>query len=328
MRKLLWCCSAAWVFAAGSLLFSGYYACSYPDSCVGRFLLTAAQVSVGVQPFTGLASLAMRVEQVSSHASEMAGSAEECIPAEPQPVAPQVNEEKEEHVVGQAEIGCLMPQGDPIVIREDEPVARNEPAPIAPSTIDMDGMKEQQVPEKVCPIVMPYCQDDEIERTTPPHMPYAEAEKEMPSKPQKPNATATEEPSNANVFNAWKRLWESGNEESSSEVEELPYPKEEPTNESHQEEIEHHPVHSSCCPQTICPYTGKSYPTYIPPSKRGKEETCEEQPPTKVEPSAQKHHGSKGCDKEHQCPRTQGVDTMEYRRSDGGLNEYGPHPFH
>jgi len=55
--------------------------------------------------------------------------------------------------------------------------------------------------------------------------------------------------------------------------------------------------------------------------KRGKEESSEEPP----QPAKKQHPSKEGKSKDELRP-TQGVDTMEYRPSDGALNEYGPGP--
>ena len=73
-----------------------------------------------------------------------------------------------------------------------------------------------------------------------------------------------------------------------------------------------------------CPYTGKTYPSCTPDTKSGKEEISEEEPEMKPKKHRTKPHSSKG---KENCPHTEGVDTMEYRSSDGGLNEFGPGPY-
>jgi hypothetical protein len=348
MRKLIWCCSTAGVLAAASFLSIGSYAYLHPESSVGHALVTVARASVAMQPLTGLASLALRATRSESPTCATAGSAEECVPADPQPVAVEQGEkiaEADDLVVpGEAGVDAA-----PIVINEIEAMPAEDVVQAVPATIDMNGVQGQNMPPNGCPIFMPYCQvetlhdgtsltngcpifmpycQDDEQQATPPAMPYADGDEAKPAKQDEPKADETGEESEQNVFKAWKKIFESGQENKANAVEELPPPTEEPSEaEPKCEEDPHRHEHYSGCPHTTCPYTGKSYPSYEPLRKSGREESSEE-PVEKAKPHGTKPHSGDTGKSNEQCPRTQGVDTMEYRSSDGGLNEYGPNPLH
>ncbi len=288
-----------------------------PNSTVGRCLTTAANASIAMQPVTGLATMVVQATHhylTPQETATVAGSTEECIPADPQPVAPEPAVEVVEGVVLDGPVQQVEQGPDPIVINEEEPASRVEEAEPPSSTIDLPGL-----PDGICPMVMPYCTDDEP--MSKPSMPYADSEAEKPA--------AGGDESDDKVFKAWMNLFEASGRESKSEpAEQLPAPTEEPSIRSDEPQAEpkcqedsHLHEHYSGCPHTYCPYTGKSYPSDTAATKSGKEENSEEPAP------APKKHGKKGKDKET-CPHTEGVDTMEYRPSDGGLHEYGPSPLH
>jgi hypothetical protein len=302
MRKLLWCCSAAGILAAGGLFAAMYFACRCPDSTIGRFVYTAATVTFTLHPVRGLASLVDSAHRNAALSSDMAGSIEECIPADPQPIEP---EQADENNVAKDE---ELPPPEPaaIVIPEDEPMPRIDVAEAPPSTIDITGFQGQEMSDRSCPMVMPYCVDDD-EPMPQPRMPYADA-----GKKQADGSEASED----DAFKAWMKLFDEGSKETKgTDAEELPPPQEEPKSDSKCEEDIHRHEQYPGCPHVTCPYTGKSYPARAPMKKRGKEESSEE-------PDGSKRPGAK-----EGTPRTQGVDTMEYRPSDGGLNEYGRGPF-
>jgi hypothetical protein len=305
MRKLIWCCLAAGVLAAGGFLSLAYYACCCPGSLVGRSMQVIAEASIALQPLSGLLSMSAHAGQANTAAHESSPPSEECIPDEPQPVAPEPKEE--EAVAVQKEAECWSPHESesdavaiaPIVINEDDPMPHEEAAPAVPASLEEAGeMRRQEVPPKGCPIVMPYCRDDEDEAAPPPAMPRAEAG----------------EDSEHTVFKAWMELFEESKEDGKDitpTVEQLPPPTEAvPQTGPKCQEDSHLHEHYPGCPRTTCPYRSK-----------GKEESSEEPPHPRKKPSHDK-------DMEEECPRTKGVDTMEYRKSDAGLNEYGPGPLH
>ncbi len=327
MGKVIWCSLAAGALAAGSLLSLTYYACCCPDSVVGRSMQVIAEASVAMQPLTGLTSMAIRTNHANAPATETATPIDECIPDDPQPVA---IERQEEALQAQKEEGFISglhkvePDAAPIVIHEDEPMPREEGMPAPPAAIvlnernfEMAEMQGQEVPPKGGPTAMPYCRDDEDEPATPPKMPRSK------------DGAGVED----NIFKAWIDLFREGNKEKAPEVEELPPPvEEEPRAEPKCQEDSHLHEQYPGCPRTTCPFSGKDrmekyykrvWELDSKLKNKGSEESSEEPPH-----SGEKPHQSKDCKDKEECPRTKGVDTMEYRKSDAGLDEYGPGPVH
>jgi hypothetical protein len=94
-----------------------------------------------------------------------------------------------------------------------------------------------------------------------------------------------------------------------------------------QEDI-HQYEHFSGCPYIAPAKLDRpqlSVPAVAAPKGRGQDECCEE-----AATPAPKIHKTKYQavpKSKEDCPRHPEVDTMEYRKSDGGLNEYGPGPY-
>jgi hypothetical protein len=310
MRKLLWCCSVAGLLALGGMFSVSYYGYCNPDSMVGHCVITAASTSIALQPVSSVVAMVARASQHAMNGQETAaavGGNEECIPEEPQPVAP---EEIDIQAVREAG-NDVQPEAAPIVIHEEEPLPQ-EVQPQVPATVDIAGLSNgPDVPDNVCPLVMPYCSDDEAEQpAVKPVMPLAQDDEQKP---------AVEE-SEDQGFKEWMKLFEE-KESKSSPAEALPAPREEPQAEPKCQEDTHLHEHYSGCPHVTCPYTGKSYPTCPPATKSGKEESSEE---PAIHHRVRKHSLKEKS--KDSCPHTDGVDTMEYRPSDGGLNEYGRGP--
>lgn len=343
MRKLIWYCSGAGVLAASGFLSLAYYACRCPDSLVGRSMQVIAEASVAMQPLSGLTSLALRTSQAMASADETPGSIEGGIPGDPLPVAPEPAQEPVEEMAQVSPVSEREMDAAPIVIHEDDPMPREAMVPTVPATIEMPDLPGQEIPPNGCPIVMPLCQDDDELPVTPPRMPFAE-ENDSPRpastylpynhKPAKAQAKKTgdsSEEAEATDFKEWMKLFEEGKKDNSSSVEELPAPtEEEAQDEPKCQEDGHLHEHYSGCPRVTCPYGGKNEMEKnhkrtwdIDPkaNKKGKEESSEEPP----QAGQKSHSGNDDKSKDHPLP-TQGVDTMEYRPSDGGLNEYGPGP--
>jgi hypothetical protein len=321
MRKLIWCCSAAALLSAGSFLSLAYYSYCCPHSLVGRAMQTIAEVSIAMQPLSGLTTLAFGTH----HANAPAGSIEECIPDEPRPIEPEPAHEQAECFVQECPVterAFREMDAAPIVIDEDEPMP---PVVVdAPPLALMPIEQVQELPASDSQIFMPYCKDDEEQ----PVMPNAADGDETKSE-------AAGEEADASVFKEWMELFESNKGEKIPTMEELPPPAEDgmKSDPNCQEDPHRHEQYSGC-PRVTCPYTGKTpppaatflpydYPSCKPEKKKGAEESSEEP----AQPS-KKPHRRKGCKSKDECPRTQGVDTMEYRKSDAGLNEYGPGPQH
>lgn len=284
MRKVIWCCAVAGVLSASSFLSLAYYACRYPDSLVGRSMQAVAEASLVTQPVSGLTALVLHGSQANG---STAGDVEECIPEDPQPVAP----ERKEEVVIQT---CIEIEEEvaPIVLGKEEPMPRDEPAPVVVDPIEDKAAQG-------CLVAMPYCQDDEDKAPVMPGADGEEAEKE--------------------AFKEWMKFLNTNKEEKSLTSEELPAPKEieETQAEPKCQEDSHLHEQYPGCPRVSSPYRGKSSPV----RKSGKEEASEE-PPQEIKKSSP---GKVGKGKSEELPMPN-VDTMEYRKSDGGLNEYGPGP--
>jgi hypothetical protein len=327
MGKVIWCSLAAGMLAAGSLLSLTYYACCCPDSVVGRSMQVIAEASIAMRPLSGLTSMAMRTNHTCAPATETATPLDERIPDDPQPIASERQEvaslaQKEEGFI--SGLTAVEQEPAPIVIREDDPMPGEVVAPAPRTSIvlnehnfEMAEMQGQEVPPKGGPTPMPYCRDDEDEPATPPKMPRAEGDAGMEQ----------------NVFKAWIDLFREGNKEKAPEVEELPPPVEEgPQAEPKCQEDSHLHEQYPGCPHTSCPFSGKDrmekyykrvWDLNSKLKKKGSEESSEEPPH-----SGEKPHPSKDCKDKEGCPRTKGVDTMEYRKSDAGIDEYGPGPVH
>jgi hypothetical protein len=309
MRKLFWCCSAAGVLALGSLFAAAYYAYCEPDSAVGLCITTAANASVAVQPVSGLVSMVARASyHVINPQETAAASNEECIPEDPKPVAAEPVE-----IVRVEKRGLdVEPEAPPIVIPEEDPMPQEHEEWIVPATIEISDLPNG--PDSVCPMVMPYCSDGDEQAASKPVMPSTEDDDKKP-------ATASED-SEDGEFKAWMKLFEGTDQAGKKKdgpAEELPPPTEEPSAEPKCQEDSHIHEQYPGCPCTTCPYTGKSYPSCAPAKKSGKEESSEE--------PVHHHRSLKRSGKDEDIrPRTEGVDTMEYRPSDGGLNEYGRGP--
>lgn len=303
MRKLIWCCCAAGLLAAGSFLSLAYYACRCPETVVGHSMQILAEAAAAIQPLSGLTALAVRTSQANAQAHEPDVSIAECIPDDPQPVAPEPAQKpqgifRQESPATDREMREI--DAAPIVIGEEDPMPRDQADAADPIPNELAAMQEQEIPPKGRPVFMPYCRDDEDEPAIPPTMPGADGgdKKER------------------NVFTEWMELFEEGKEGTSSTVEVLPLPQElTPNGEPKCQEDCHRHEQLSGCPRTTCPF--------CPTKKKGGEESSEE--PRKPGKKPQRDKGAKS---KEQCPRTQGVDTMEFRKSDAGLGEYGPGPLH
>jgi hypothetical protein len=306
MRKVIWCCSAAGVLAAGSFLALAYYACRCPESFVGRSMQVIAEASVAMQPLYGLTSMAVRTSQANAQANETVTPIDESVPDDPQPVAleqPEKLPEPKELVEADAA---------PIVINEQ--IFDVDESPVIPTPKEMAEMLGQEIPSKGLPLVMPHCREDEDESATPPKMPRADAEEAMKH----------------TVFKEWMELFQESKDDKHASAEELPPPTEEESQADPKCQEDRH-LHEQYpgCPRTTCPSPDKNHvgkqlnrvwKLDSKTKKKGSEESSEEP----RQPSMKPHSGK---DKED-CPRTKGVDTMEYRKSDAGLDEYGPGQIH
>jgi hypothetical protein len=179
------------------------------------------------------------------------------------------------------------PGPPPIVIPEEEP-ARTGADP-KPDELVQGGEEKDQTP----PPLMPLVGDEPADKA---------------SKPEQKS-----------VFDAWLRFFTqqaapSGQSEEADSVGPMSLP-------SCQEDSHYHEHYSGCphtsCPASICPYTGKSVPSdtpELPPAVPEKNKTA----PGKQAHKVLQH----SAEKRSETAAHPDVDTMEYRPSDGPLNEF------
>jgi hypothetical protein len=315
MRKLIWCSAAAGVLLAGGLFVAWQHARANPDSLAGRLVVSTSGVAIFLNPVAGAGAL---VEHVVHHWGP-AGGSEECVEIAPgdearwqeEPVC--VGREGGEHEAMKLELAGVLelpaaepPAGPaPIVIPEDDPPPaapadeNGNVAPVAASTIDMET--------EAAPPAMPYCEDDRA--PAPAHMPYAD-EGEEPAAAEAPPSKPKCECLKAFFM---KLFAKPEGEAGASAGAEDGGTKGDPGEADYHR---YHPDHHSGCPSNYCPYTGRCYPEPAAPppcpkkSHRGEENS----------EGPAKH--PKGCGEG--CPKHPEVDTMEYRKSDGRLDDYGP----
>ncbi len=338
MRKLIWCSAAVSVLMAGGLYMAWQHARAHPDSLAGRFIISASGVVIFLNPAAGVGPL---VEHAMRHWGQAGGSEEhvEIAPgdearwqADPVPVGQEgdAHEVMKLEMAGVLELPAAEPPAGPapIVIPEDDtppaaPADENgNVTPVAAATIDIDTAG--------CPPVMPYCEDGRA--PAPCHMPYAEEGEE-------PAGSADAQPQREHIDIVGKvaAKGEAITHHAKAKCECLKvflqkffekHECETGTTENAEggaakdgsgETDCHHYHHHSGCPTNYCPYTGRTYPEPTAPaacpkkSHGGAEDS---------EPPAKHHH--KGCDEGEGCPMHPEVDTMEYRKSDGRLDDYGP----
>jgi hypothetical protein len=217
----------------------------------------------------------------------------------------------------QAEVQSPSCAPAPIVIQEDDPPAAGSSEELCPSehadcqrcpnaalcppaiveACELQGPTPAGYGDEhghACPTVMPYCTDEEAAEPAAPHMPYAVEGMEAPKQPG----------------SFWRGLLEGGRQGALAPC----------------QEDAHNYEHYSGCPY-IAPSKAdrrqQPIPAVAPPKRPGQDECCEEAIPA---PKVHKVKYPGGPCRKEDCPRQPGVDTMEYRKSDGGLNEYGPGP--
>jgi hypothetical protein len=155
----------------------------------------------------------------------------------------------------------------------------------------------------LCPMVMPYCADED--ESAPEVLP-------MPHEQQGQAALA--------VFDFWMG-WFGMTGPVTSEASEPPA-----DDGPRCEEDRHYYEHFSGCPYTgpCQPVPRKRAAPAVPPLKgKGEDDCC--QPPQALKIHKALYNGPPRLGED--CPRHPEVDTMEYRRSDGGLNEFGQGPY-
>jgi hypothetical protein len=317
MRKLFWCCTAAGVLAAGGVYTAARYACCHPDTVVGGLAATTATSAV----------LHLLGRRTSQETAAQTCPADLCIPDEPRPIDPPATADA--GWANEWEHARPLYGSAPIVIHDDDPpAAESNDGPdyakhcpghyttgtlCPPAIVGAAGVSEASPPTDndetatVCPAVMPYCTDDEAPAAGVPAMPPAEEDKGA-----------------AEMHAEWFRFWmgffhESGPAKGTTETA-VPPAGDTP---KCQEDPHYHEHYSGV------PYTGgiQPAPSYQAKStspntakKPGQEECSEPATPKKHKAN---YPGGK-CGKTDECPAHPEIDTMEYRRSDGRLDEYGP----
>jgi hypothetical protein len=322
MRKALWCCAAAAAVLTGGVTWTVYHGIKHPDSC-GRMLSQASRIGLFMSPL-GIVSHLAGEPMVGSCETEAAGDwLAEGIPEEPQPV-----EAAEELVPVLPLAGALeLPAAalaPPIVINEDDPL--HEPIMCEPGNdqkLDLTAFQVQaglnpEVPSNTCPMVMPYCTDED---EAPAQMPYATDDE--------PAAGYTSEKQDRDswFFRIWSNLLPKkvASEEAPPEDTDVLCPDQCPGMGDCKEDSHYHHQYPGC-PHTVCPYTGRSYPdeAMTPPSSNAAPSGSEEGSETKPAPKKMMHKSKKVDSEQDGCPKHPDVDTMEFRPSDRQLNEHGP----
>lgn len=289
-----------------------------------------AEASVAMQPLNGLSSLATRTHQATGNA-ESHGN-DEGIPADPQPLAPEPLPSPTQQVAHLEPLSEKEWEAAPIVIHEDDPMPGDLIAPTGPTRRESAIVSGQEIPPNGCPILMPLCQDEDEFPATPPRMPYAKENERKPAHSRAKMSSGSSEEAETSAFKEWMKFFKKEKETKEEKLpseEELPPPtEEEPKSDGKCQEDSHRHEQYPGCPRVTCPFGGydtreqyfkRAWDFDPKMSKKGKEEASEEPPQSGKMPNSHKER----TDKEAPM-RTKGVDTMEYRPSDGGLHEYGP----
>jgi hypothetical protein len=306
MHKLFWCCTAAGVLAAGGVYTAVRHGCGC-ETVLTHSAAAATAATRMMHPLVGLGVAAGRC--LRGHGTEetltQAAPDEGAAPDEPVP-APIVIPEEEPAAAGHLRI--------PEVEISDQ-LGKGETAPeggvcVPGNSYQAGGIELAAPPTGAppCPMVMPHCTDEEAPACLVPPMPYADEEPAVGGNP---------------LSNFWMGLFGQAKEDGG--IEETAEPARIDDAPNCQEDAHYYDHYSGC------PYTGYHLPSHrcpvtpieAEPARRPGQDECSEEPASKKH---KVHHSGPGAENE-ECPRHPDVDTMEYRRSDGGLNEYGPGPF-
>jgi hypothetical protein len=321
MRKLFWGGLTAGVAFAVGLCGVAQYALWYPESLAGRC-------------FCGAPALAERLSQTGQTSPYLEEAEEpalgaEGLPAEPVPVAEEpVGEKPGLPLAGVIKI-YPEPPGEPeppVTIPEEEP-------PAVPPALDGNPLAIE-VPvgpgpcvafPPGCPASMPYCHDEECEELAPP---AEEAEAKADSRPEAAAADAAlnfwvgffgergepgPAPAPVSFTEALSRFWTGLLQEAYDSVSPEEGEAALPKSEAGPADCCEDPHRHYQCP--ACPYTGQSYPRC--PATGG----CAPRP--QAAPGGEGGASKRKKCEEDDCPIHPEVDTMEYRRSDGNLHDYG-----
>lgn len=308
MRKVFWCCTTAVLLAAAGLYLAAGHGEPSSGSFVTRCLVNSAGLATAIQNL-------WTPDQQKEDLLVKTRPGEPTVPAEPTPCAPCTpDKETVEAVVSRV----IHLPSDPNPAPASIVISAEESKPAQPTgqveTSEWQKVEEQQPVDQgvspgvpgtgpaPCPDFMPYATDDE-DQTQPVTM---------------PRIPDDEEP----VLGAQETQEQTDPDKAAT-------PSSEPKDGSECKEDPNYYHHYSGCPSTnYCPYTGRCYPAVEPqqpPVKMtpGQDETTEPHVKPKKHTSKKPRFAPGGED----SPMHPEVDTMEYRPSDGGLNEYGPGPF-
>jgi hypothetical protein len=342
MRKLFWGCAAAGLALAGGLFGVAHYAVENPDSHLGRCVREVADLSMAINPVTGLAPIladqigrGSPAPQGAEDAQEGEVACAEGVPAEPVPVAEDGDLKPPAEAAEPAEKTPEVPLPGVIEVSPEPPQADEAPVTTipeeqtAPAGVGVTQTEEPgtfQVPNAEgegvaipagCPRSMPYCGDEEECEELP--MPAECAEGE--GKAGGPSLMSfwagffkgacgwacpcRGEAGKDQEPSFWMRLIQGACDSAAGEGE--------------AEQPGCHQGSHSPCP--ACPYTGRSCPSCpsagscapLKGDPAGGEEPSEEGTPKK----------KRKCAEDDPCPTHPEVDTMEFRPSDGNLYDYG-----
>lgn len=349
MRKLFWCgVAAAAVVAAAGTYLTADHASRHPDSVAGRCVTAAFRVTSAVVPLYSLGGTAARHGCAPGQAASC-GEESCCVPddpvpfmainavaaatdpfpacpfAEPVEVASRLPGKiviaDPDEAICQPVSGVPTASGEPVVPAEDPYVAYFPPPspnpcvgvpvmPPAATVLPGDG---------VVPAFMSYCVDDQ---DSPSVMPYAldadEPKAEMP--------TAEE-----SAVEFWKAFFKGSAPDCGKKgCPDAARPKNDGS--ECQEDPGYHHHYPGCPHSGYCPYSGKALPQAAPSESKttpAAEPCCPKGCPEGCcpgktgTPTKAKDEGKKGC-----CPaHPGGLDTMEFRKSDLRINEFGYTPF-
>lgn len=289
MRKLIWGCVAGGAVVACCAVWAAHHAAHHPRSVIGRVLHGASHAAAYANPYTGFSAVLARLKSANDTKPDEVAIDVEGLPGEPTP-------EGEPEVPAAAGPIDAPKDAAPIVIPETE---RPEAPPIP------DAVEVPPSDGPAAPATMPPAGDAE------------ESELPMPR---------LEETDEVEVRGWWQTVadWFKGGKcchEETDVFECTPLP-----GGGECREDENHHRHYPGCPATGRTPCGKGgRPAAMPPRsmKDGGEEPSEERTRSPAL-KAIRRLKTRTLIPEDRGPVAPGVDTMELRKSDLPLSDYGP----
>lgn len=288
MRKLIWGCAAGAVVVACCAVWAAHHAAHHPQSLIGRVLHGASHVAACANPYAGFSNVLARLKSANETKPDEVAIDVDGLPADPTPEgAPEAP----------AVAGPIDAPKDaaPIVIPESDRPA----AAAVPEAVEVPASKEPTAPP-----TMPPAGDGE------------ESELPMP--------TLEEEACRGwwQTITGWFKADKCCHEDDLDGFEIKPLP-----GAGECREDENHHRHYPGCPATgrTPPGCKGRQPAAMPPlpTKKGGEEPSEEGARSPALKSIRKLK-SRTPISEDRGPAAPGVDTMELRKSDLPLYDYGP----